>query len=257
MSLLDRMRLTGKVALVTGGAGGMGNAIAAALTDLGATVVLADLTSTVAATAADLGKNGAKVDWINMDVTDSKSVDTAVGQVIARHGGLHVMVANAGISYEEATLGHSDENWRRVMAVNLDGAFYCIRAAGRHMAKSGGGSIIAISSICSRTSVRPEIHIGYDVSKAGIAHMCRNIAVEWADKKIRVNSVGPGYTETEMLKSVGRTRPEVMKQWLADMPNHRLMAPREIGDAVAFLASDAASGITGHELMVDGGYSVG
>ena len=112
-----------------------------------------------------------------------------------------------------------------------------------------------ISSIAGVTAVRPELHIGYDVSKAGVAHLCRNIAVEWARHNIRVNAVGPAYADTEMLAEVGRSRPEQMRVWLDDMPIHRLIDPREVADAVAFLASDAASGITGHELMVDGGYS--
>jgi NAD(P)-dependent dehydrogenase (short-subunit alcohol dehydrogenase family) len=256
MTILDRMNLSGKVALVTGGAGDMGKAIATQLRNLGAKVVLADLKDSVAQVAESLSTSDAKVDWVKVDVTDSKSVDAGVAETVRRHGGLHVMVANAGISYEQSTLEHSDENWRRVMSVNLDGAFFCIRAAGRQMVNNGGGSIIAISSICSVTASRPEVHIGYDVSKAGVGHMCRNVAVEWASKNIRVNAVGPGYTDTVMLDEVGKTRPAVMKQWLEDMPIHRLMAPREIADTVAFLASDAASGITGHELMVDGGYSV-
>jgi NAD(P)-dependent dehydrogenase (short-subunit alcohol dehydrogenase family) len=166
-----------------------------------------------------------------------------------------MLVANAGIAYEETTEDHSDENWRRVMAVNLDGVFYCVRAAGRHMIASGGGSIVAISSIAGVTSVRPEIHIGYDVSKAGVAHLCRNVAVEWAARNVRVNAVAPAYADTEMLARVGRERPEVMKIWLEDMPIRRLISPREVADAVAFLVSDAASGISGHVLMVDGAYS--
>ena len=118
-----------------------------------------------------------------------------------------------------------------------------------------GGAIVAISSIAGVTAVRPELHIGYDVSKAGVAHLCRNVAVEWARYNVRVNAVGPAYADTEMLAEVGRSRPEQMRVWLDDMPIHRLIDPREVADAVAFLASDAASGITGHELMVDGGYS--
>ncbi len=256
MSVLDRMNLAGKVAIVTGGAGDIGKAIATQLRNLGATVVLADLKDTVADVAASLSSGTAKVDWIRMDVSDSKSVDAAIAEAVRRHGGLHIMVAAAGIAYDQTTLEHSDENWHRVMKVNLDGAFFCIRAAGREMDKAGGGSIIAISSICAVTISGPERHIGYDVSKAGVAHMCRNVAVEWAGKNIRVNAVGPGYTNTVLLNEVGMTNPAMLKGWLEDIPVHRLMDPREIADTVAFLASDAASGITGHELMVDGGYSV-
>ena len=255
MSTIDRMNLSGKVAIVTGGGGDIGFAIATQLYNLGAVVVLADLKDSVASAAARLKGGKGKADWLKMDVSSSASVDGGVAETVKRHGRLDVMVAAAGIAYDQKTLDHSDDNWHRVMGVNLDGAFFCVRAAGRQMEKTGGGSIIAISSICAVTTSGPEKHIGYDVSKAGVAHMCRNVAVEWADKNIRVNAVGPGYTNTVLLNEVGMTNPSMLKEWIDDIPVHRLMEPREIADVVAFLASDAASGITCHELMVDGGYS--
>ncbi|CAN7744201.1 SDR family oxidoreductase [Rhizobium leguminosarum] len=255
MSLLNRMNLAGKVALIAGGAGGIGAAIANGLIEAGAKVVLGDNVESLGDIASQMSRNSS-ADWVSMDVTKSGSVDEAVAHVVNGHGKLDILVAAAGVTYEEPTLDHTDENWRRVMAVNLDGAFYCMRAAGRQMAKSGGGSIIAISSICSRVRVRPELHVGYDATKAAVALLCRNIAVEWADHNIRVNAVAPGYCDTTLLGAVGRARPDVLKQWLEDIPQHRLIAPREIADAVSFLASDAASGITGQELVVDGGYSV-
>ncbi|MBY5767552.1 SDR family oxidoreductase [Rhizobium leguminosarum] len=255
MSLSNRMNLAGKVALIAGGAGGIGAAIANGLIEAGAKVVLGDNVGSLGDIASQMSRNGS-ADWVSMDVTKSGSVDEAVAHVVNGHGKLDILVAAAGVTYEEPTLDHTDENWRRVMAVNLDGAFYCMRAAGRQMAKSGGGSIIAISSICSRVRVRPELHVGYDATKAAVALLCRNIAVEWADHNIRVNAVAPGYCDTTLLGAVGRARPDVLKQWLEDIPQHRLIAPREIADAVSFLASDAASGITGQELVVDGGYSV-
>lgn len=257
MTLLAKLSLQGRVALVTGAAGGMGTAITQELLGLGATVVLADRSEAVAAVAESFhGLAAGRVDWLSFDAADSRAVTAAIGDVVARHGRLDILVANAGISYEDAALTHSDENWRRVMSINLDGAFYAIRAAGQQMAKAGGGAIVAISSIAGVTAVRPELHIGYDVSKAGIVHMCRNLAVEWAGLNIRVNAVGPGYTATAMLKDVGEANPAVLKQWLDDVPVGRLMAPAEVARAVAFLSSDAASGITGHNLMVDGGYAV-
>ncbi|NKL66970.1 SDR family oxidoreductase [Rhizobium leguminosarum] len=255
MSLSNRMNLAGKVALIAGGAGGIGAAIANGLIEAGAKVVLGDNVESLGDIASQMSRNSS-ADWVSMDVTKSGSVDEAVAHVVNGHGKLDILVAAAGVTYEEPTLDHTDENWRRVMAVNLDGAFYCMRAAGRQMAKSGGGSIIAISSICSRVRVRPELHVGYDATKAAVALLCRNIAVEWADHNIRVNAVAPGYCDTTLLGAVGRARPDVLKQWLEDIPQHRLIAPREIADAVSFLASDAASGITGQELVVDGGYSV-
>ncbi|WP_161556527.1 SDR family NAD(P)-dependent oxidoreductase [Burkholderia pyrrocinia] len=256
MTLIEKLSLKGKVALVTGGAGGIGQAIAKELLALGATVVLSDRVAAAAEATRDLEAEPSKLDFVSFDVADSQAVAKGVGEIVAKHGRLDILVANAGVSYDETTLEHTDESWRRVMGVNLDGVFFCIREAGRAMAKAGGGSIVAISSICGVTAVRPEVHIGYDVSKAGVAHMCRNLAVEWAKRNIRVNAVSPAYAETAMLQAVGEENPAVMKQWLEDMPIGRLMKPGEVASAVAFLASDAASGISGHNLLVDGAYSV-
>lgn len=253
-TLPDRLRLDGKVALVTGGAGGMGEAIALSLAQMGAKVVLTDVSHHVAEVAASIG---ASVDWIVADVTDSAAVDSVVAETVSRHGKLDILVANAGISYQSTTVDHDDATWRRVMAINLDGTFYAMRAAGRQMLKQGSGNIIGITSICAVTAVRPEIHIGYDVSKAAVSRMCRNLAIEWARTGVRVNAVAPAYTKTKMLHASGDSQPGFMAQWLDDMPVGRLMETHEIADTVAFLASDAASGITDVELMVDGGYSAG
>jgi NAD(P)-dependent dehydrogenase (short-subunit alcohol dehydrogenase family) len=245
----------GKVAVVTGAARGIGAEITKRLLDLGAKVVLADRSENVADTARGLASQGAGTDSLVFDVTDSAAVDKAVDAVIKKHGKVDVLVANAGIAFERKAVEHSDEDWRRVMSVNLDGVFYSVRAFARPMLKAKSGAIVAISSIAGVKAVRPEVHVGYDVSKAAVAHMCRVLAVEWAKQGVRINAVGPGYTDTEMLAEVGRTSPATMAMWLDDTPYGRLMKPSEIASAVAFLASDAASGITGHLLMVDGGYS--
>lgn len=251
--MTDRLRLDGKVALVTGGAGGIGQAIAESLSDMGAKVVLTDVSQDVAKVAATLGEKG---DWVVADLTDSTAADQAVAETVTRHGRLDILVANAGISYQSTTVEHDDSTWRKVMSINLDGTFFAMRAAGRQMLKQNGGAIIGISSICAVTAARPELHIGYDASKAAVARICRNLAVEWAKAGIRVNAVAPAYTKTRMLQASGDAQPGFMKQWLDDMPVGRLMETHEVADTVAFLASDAASGITGVELMVDGGYSV-
>ena len=256
MTKVDPYRLDGRVAVVTGAAGGIGQAIARRLAGLGAQVVLADRTESVAETAKAIAAEGGATNSIVFDVVDSESVEDAVETVVERHGKVDILVAAAGISFERTASEHSDDDWRRVMGVNLDGVFYSVRAFSRPMLKAGSGAIVAISSIAGVKAVRPEVHVGYDVSKAGVAHMCRVLAVEWAKKGVRINAVGPGYTDTEMLAEVGRSSPETMAMWLSDTPYGRLMKPEEIASGVAFLASDAASGISGQLLMVDGGYSV-
>jgi NAD(P)-dependent dehydrogenase (short-subunit alcohol dehydrogenase family) len=249
-------RLDGRIALVTGARRGIGFAIATRLAEMGATVVLADSAADVADAAQALSAQGYAATSTVFDVTDRKGVDAAIDDVVATHGAIDILVANAGIAYEADSATHSDEDWRRVMAINLDGVFFVIRHVGTHMIRQKRGAIVAISSISGVKYVQPEHHLGYDVTKAGVAHMCKVLGCEWAQHHVRVNAVGPGYTDTELLANVGRAHPEVMKRWLDDIPMGRLMDPREIANAVTFLASDAASGITGHLLMVDGGYSV-
>lgn len=247
--------LQDKVAVVTGASRGIGAAISRQLGEMGAHVVLADLLDDVEETARTMSTDGLSTEAEHIDVTRTASVDELADRIASRHGRIDIAVANAGISYEAETATHSDEEWSRVMAVNLDGVFRTVRAFGNVMLAQGGGSIVAISSIAGVKAVRPELHAGYDVAKAGVAHLCKVVGVEWAKRNVRVNAVGPGYTNTPMLQQVGIERPEVMARWIDDIPMGRLLEPAEVAAAVAFLASDAASGITGHLLMADAGYS--
>ena len=256
MNGLSLFGLQGKVAVVTGAQRGIGATIAEHFLALGATVVLADRTEAVAETAAQLDPDGKRTSWLTLDVTDSASLDEAARTIVRRHGAVDILAANAGTSYECPAIDHDDAIWRRALSVNLDGSFYSARAFARPMLERGRGAIVLTSSIAGVKVVRPEQHVGYDVAKAGVAHMARVLGIEWGRQGVRVNAVGPGYTDTDMLAEVGRTRPEVMKLWLEDMPNGRLLLKQEIASAVAFLSSDAASGINGHLLMVDAGYSI-
>lgn len=255
MGVFANYSLKDKTAVVTGAAGGIGSAITERLASLGATVVLTDAVDRVLDAARQWADRGFQTRGIKLDVSDSRAVEKVAAQLNEEFGAVDVLVANAGVGYGSKLLDHSDEDWRRVMSINLDGVFYCVRSFGKRMVERQRGSIVAISSIAGVKAVRPELHPGYDVSKAGVAHLCRVVGVEWAPFNVRVNAVGPGYTETEMLQTVGMEQPEVMRAWLNDIPTGRLLQPSEVAATVGFLVSDAASGITGQMIMTDHGYS--
>ncbi|TCL71386.1 SDR family oxidoreductase [Rhizobium sp. BK251] len=250
--MMSPMDMSGRKVLVTGAAGGIGRAACTYLAALGATVIAADRDDAVETTRDDLRTAGGSAECITFNVADKGAVEAAAAKV----GEIDGIFANAGISYERPALEHSEADWRTVMSVNLDGVFWTVQAFGRQMIARGRGSVVMTASIAGVKAVRPELHVGYDVSKAGVAHMCKVLAAEWARSGVRVNAVGPGYTDTAMLAEVGRTQPAVMRQWMDDTPVGRLIKPEEIASAVALLLSNAASGITGHLLMVDGGYSI-
>lgn len=250
-------RLDGKIALVTGGARGLGAAMAQAMAAEGAAVALTDLlTAEGEAVAEEIRASGAKALFLEQDVTDEARWDQVIARVLGEFGGLNVLVNNAGIaeigSVEDASL----ESWRRTMAVNLDGVFLGVRAGVRQMKATGGGSIINISSI--EGMVGNPMIAAYNASKGGVRILTKSAALHCAEQGygVRVNSVHPGFVLTAMVtEGFAAAPPELGEAAIAMTPMKRLGEPKEIAAGVVYLASDESSFVTGSELVIDGGFT--
>jgi NAD(P)-dependent dehydrogenase (short-subunit alcohol dehydrogenase family) len=252
---LDKFRLDGKVALITGAARGIGLATAEALSEAGALVIIADLDGEAAAKSAQsLVDNGRKAEGIKLDVTKSKDVDSVHEKVIAKHKRVDILVNNAGIakSFIPAET-MNDETWLSVIDVNLNGTFWCCRAFGRTMLEQGGGAIVNVGSMSAEIVNYPQEQAQYNASKAGVHHLTRSLAAEWAPRKVRVNAVAPTYIETDLTRDVAMD-PKIREHWIGGTPMGRMGQPSEIASVILFLASDAASLMTGSIVVADGGY---
>ncbi len=252
---LEKFKLTGKIAVVTGAARGIGLSTAEALAEAGATVVLTDMNpDMLAAATGSLSEKGFAVDHEVLDVTDVKSVQVAHDAILARHGRVDVLVNNAGIAisnHPAETM--ADEVWNKVIDVNLNGVFWCCRAFGNTMLKQGTGSIVNVGSMSGIIVNRPQEQANYNASKAAVHHLTKSLAAEWGARGVRVNSVAPTYIETEMTKYVYEDE-EMYRHWVGGTPMNRLGRTDEIASVILFLASDAASLMTGSIVLADGGY---
>src|SRR5215510_11577849 len=245
------MRLQGKVAIITGGAHGMGEAEAKMFAKEGAKVVVADvLEQEGRQVVAGIAEVGGEAIFIRLDVTNEAEWQRAVETAVTRFGKLDILVNNAGISGSADSDLLSTEAWDTVMDVNAKGVFLGMKHAIPAMQKAGGGSIVNISSISGITG-QSVVHMGYNASKGAVRVMTKSAAVQYALNGIRVNSVHPGVMPA-MLTS--NRNPEVREKLLKPVPMKREGRVEEVAYAVLFLASDEASYITGAELVVDGGY---
>lgn len=249
---LERLKLTGRSALVTGGASGIGLACVEALAELGAKVVIADLDipAVDAAVSAMAGK-GYETSGVVMDVTDRERVDAVADEI----GAIDILVNNAGIALSEIPAEEmEDARWLKVLDVNLNGSFWCARAFGRHMLAAGKGSIVNVGSMSGFIVNRPQGQAHYNASKAAVHQMTKSLAAEWGDRGVRVNAVAPTYIRTP-LNEFADKQGEMYKRWIDGTPMARFGEPEEVASVVAFLASDAASLMTGSVVLADGGYS--
>lgn len=251
----DMLRYDGKVVVVTGGSGGIGLSVCQEFAGRGATVVLVYSRNDISGVQKQMEGMGLKLGYLRMNVADADSVRAGAKEVQDKYGGADVLITAAGVAQTRSAFEYSDEEWRKTQSINTDGTFYCAREFGKQMRDKGKGAMIFIGSIAAIKAVRPETHASYGSSKAAVKHLAALLAGEWTQYGIRVNSISPGYVDTDILRGVGSSSPETMEMWLSQNPMHRLIKPVEIARVAVFLASDMASAITGTNLMVDGGYS--
>jgi NAD(P)-dependent dehydrogenase (short-subunit alcohol dehydrogenase family) len=249
---MKRFRLDGQTALVTGGARGIGLATCEALAEAGARVLLADRDAKSAeASAKALRAKGHDVVAETLEVTDPQAVEAFA----SRYPEVGILVNNAGIARSNIPAEKmTDDEWRSVLDVNLNGLFWCCRAFGKRMLERKAGSIVNLGSMSGFIVNRPQEQAQYNASKAAVHQLTRSLAAEWAQRGVRVNAVAPTYIETEMTAYV-YDDPTLMQHWIGGTPQNRMGRTDEIASVILFLASDAASLMTGSIVLADGGYT--
>jgi NAD(P)-dependent dehydrogenase (short-subunit alcohol dehydrogenase family) len=249
--------LTGKTAVITGGARGIGLTVARALAADGADIALLDLLDTVSDTASQIGDEfGVRALGLRLDVTDQAATDAAFDRVAEELSVPQVLLTAAGIEINGDSVDVTADQWRKVIDVNLTGTFFSAQAFGRGLVSRGlPGSAILIASMSGLIVNVPQWAASYNSSKAAVAHLAKSLAVEWASRGVRVNSMSPGYVLTDLTQQIIDRQPEVRDEWEALIPQGRMALPADLTGLVSFLASDVSSYITGQQIVIDGGYT--
>lgn len=258
MSVFDAFSLDGETAIVTGGNRGIGRAIATALAEAGADVVIGnrneEMSERVAVEIA--AEYDVETSSVYCDVTDEGAVESMVEATVERFGTVDVLVNNAGIVVHEAAETMTFEEWSRVIATNLSGAFLCSRAAGREMIEQNHGVILNVSSISAFIANHPQQQVAYNASKAGLEGFKNQLASEWAEFGIRVNNLAPGYVGTDNADQGAAVAEDAVDIWEGEMLFDEMATPEMLGPTAVYLTSQASAYMTGETVVVDGGYTV-
>jgi NAD(P)-dependent dehydrogenase (short-subunit alcohol dehydrogenase family) len=259
MTSLELFRLDGRVAVVTGGARGLGRQHAIALAEAGAAVAICDLLADEGeATRRELSDLGREASFGRVDVSAPEQIDAFVDAVMEKYGRIDILVNNAGRPSEGIALDLvDDELWRNIIDVNLSSLFYFGKRVALKMKEGGGGSIINVGSINSTviSNIAPRHNVSYCVAKAGVAQLSRGMAAEWASWNIRVNTLAPGYILTDQTAASAKN-PEIYERNIRNTPMGRYGRIDELKGSIVYLASDASSFLTGSILTIDGGYTI-
>ncbi len=256
MGILEKMSLAGKKGFVTGGGRGIGKCTAAAFAEAGADIAIVDLDLEAAqATSNEIAEaTGRKVIALACDVTDEAQVQAMVDQVVEQLGGLDFCHANAGICINEPAETMTYAQWKKNIDVNLNSVFLTDVIAGRYMLAHGGGPIVNTASMSAHIVNVPQPQCAYNASKAGVIQLTKSLAVEWAKKGVRVNSISPGYIGTDLTLSSPTLQP-LIAQWNAMAPMGRLGKPEELQSVCVYLAGDTSTFTTGSDFVVDGAFT--
>jgi NAD(P)-dependent dehydrogenase (short-subunit alcohol dehydrogenase family) len=253
MSILERFKLTGKTALVTGAGQGIGEALAHALAQAGARVAVVDVNGVSADKVAEAIRSyNQEVVAIACDIRSPDEVANMVQEVTHRFGGLHIAFNNAGINRNSAAEETPLAEWDDTFAVNLRGVFLCCQEEGKVMLKAGYGKIINTASMSSIIVPHPQKQAAYNTSKAGVVNLTRSLAAEWADRGVRVNCISPGILRTPLIMESPALAP-LVEGWIRDIPMGRLCELDDLTGAAVYLASEVSDYMTGHNLVIEGG----
>ncbi|PTJ01692.1 short-chain dehydrogenase [Staphylococcus simulans] len=257
MNILEQFRLDGKVAIVTGGAMGLGQAMATALAQAGADIVIADIQEDVAqATATTIRETeGVQATSLKVDVTNPDDVQKMADDVVDEFGKIDILINNAGMTINAKAEEMTYEQWNKVINLNLNGVFLVAQAVGRQMIKQGHGNIINTSSMSGLIANKPQEQCSYNASKAGVIMLTKSLAMEWSKYNIKVNTIAPGYMKTELTKPFFEKGGAMIDDWMGFTPMGRPGLPEELGGIVVYLASDASSFAQGSVFTIDGGYT--